>query len=185
MLAKEKNGNIIIEGAKILFRNFEGRQTAYNDEGKRNFNIELSAEDAKLLLAEGWNVRTKPPYEEGDAERYLLEVTVKFKGRTPPRVIMITSKGRNTLNEDTAMLLDFADLENVDLIMRPYDWEVSGKTGRKAYLQSIYATIHEDALEQKYADVEEMSGRSLVAEQLDRYVDEPEGYREMVGEDFR
>lgn len=34
-------------------------------------------------------------------------------------------------------IVDEIDIRSVNLDVRPYDWEVNGKTGRTAYLQSI------------------------------------------------
>jgi hypothetical protein len=147
--------NVTLEGVRIVFRNFSGNETQYNAAGKRNFNVVLDEAMANLLESDGWNVKRKPPKEEGDDPFNVLHVTVSYKGR-PPRVIMISSRGRTTLDEETVDLLDFADIENVDMIIRPYDWEVNGNTGRKAYLHAIYVTIHEDELELKYADVHEI-----------------------------
>ena len=68
-------------------------------------------------------------------------------------MVMITSKGRVELGEEECILLDWADIDKVDLIIRPYHWNVNGRTGVKAYLKSIFVVIHEDYLELKYADV--------------------------------
>ena len=68
---------------------------------------------------------------------------------------MITSRGRTNLDESTVEMLDWADITNVDLIVRPYEWSVSGKTGIKAYLQSIYVTVEEDELERKYSELDQ------------------------------
>lgn len=144
-----------MENVRIIFRNFAGKEGQFNREGDRNFAVVLEhPEVVKALEDDGWNVKYLKAREEGDEEQPYLPVSVNFKGR-PPRCVMITSRGRTELREEDVELLDWADIRNVDLIVRPYEWAVSGKTGIKAYLKSIFVTIEEDELERKYADVDD------------------------------
>lgn len=145
---------VVMEGMWIVFRNFAGKEGQYNREGDRNFGVILPPDVAEAMLADGWNVKYLKPREEDDDAQPYLPVSVNFKGR-PPHVVMITSRGRTELREDDVELLDWADIRNVDLIVRPYDWAVSGKTGIKAYLKSIFVTIEEDELELKYAHLDD------------------------------
>lgn len=151
------DNTVLMENVRIIFRNFSGREGMYNREGDRNFCVLLDRETAERMLRDGWNVKVLAAREEGEEDQPYLPVTVNFKGR-PPRVVMITSRGRNTLEEDQVELLDWADIINADLIVRPYEWAVNGKTGIKAYLQSLYVTIQEDELELKYSEVGEPDG---------------------------
>jgi hypothetical protein len=155
VMAKQ-DGTIVMENVQILFRNFAGEEGQYNREGDRNFAVLLDETNARMLGEDGWNVKVLKPREgdEDEEERPYLPVSVSFKGR-PPRIVMITSRGKTNLTEDQVGMLDWADIKNVDLIVRPYNWEVNDKTGIKAYLQSLYVTIEEDELEQKYADLEQ------------------------------
>lgn len=155
-LPERQNNTVKIEEARIVFRNFAGKEGQYNREGDRNFSIVLPPEIADQMEADGWNVKRKPPREEGDDEFIHLPVTVGFKGRSKPRIVMITSRGRTGLDEETCELVDWADIQYVDVIVRPYDWAVNGKTGRKAYLKTIFVIINEDELELKYSDVPEI-----------------------------
>ena len=151
-MARNDDQNVTMEGVRIIFRNFSGKEGQYNREGDRNFAVLLDPKVAKQMEADGWNIKVLNPREEGDEPQPYLPVSVNFKGR-PPRVVMITSRGKTNLDEATVGTLDWADILNVDLIVRPYEWAVSGKSGVKAYLQAIYVTIQEDALELKYADL--------------------------------
>lgn len=150
-----RDEEIAFEGMRIVFRNFAGAEGKFNKAGDRNFALVLDQEQHDDLKAGGWNVKSKPPREEGDDWFLFLPVTVSFRGR-PPRLVMVSSRGRTNLDEETAEMIDFAEIDNVDLIIRPYDWEVNGNRGRKAYLKTIYVTIHEDDLDLKYADIPEI-----------------------------
>jgi hypothetical protein len=158
---------ITLEGCRIIFRNFSGEEGLYNAAGQRNFNVLLGAEEAERMLADGWNVKYLQPREGGDygdEPQPRLEVSVHF-GKNPPRIVLITSRGKTTLDESMVSLLDWAEIENVDMIVRPYHWEVNGRTGIKAYLKSIYVTIREDELEKKYLCVPDSALASITTTQ--------------------
>ena len=159
----EKMMNATLEDVRIAFRNFSGKEGKYNRAGDRNFCIMLPDDVAKQMENDGWNVRYLNPREADDTPQGYLQVAINYKGR-PPRVVMITSRGKTSLEEDMVDILDWADIITSDVIIRPYEWEVNGKSGVKAYLQSIYVTIEEDDLERKYGDVPDSAASAVIPE---------------------
>lgn len=147
-----ENKNVTMEDVRIIFRNFAGKEGQYNREGDRNFAVLLDDDVAEAMARDEWNIKFLKAREEGDTPQPYLPVAVNFKGR-PPRIVVITSRGRTNLTEDEVEVLDWVDIKSVDLIVNPYHWFVSGKSGVKAYLHAIYVTIQEDYLELKYNDV--------------------------------
>ena len=129
-----------IEDARIIYRNFTGRSDKYNREGDRNFAVVIPDEEmAKELTDRGWNVKIKPPREDGDTPFMFLPVKVKFNDRGP-NVYLKTGNNQNRLDEESIGLIDNIDIIGVDLDIRPFDWDVNGKQGRTAYLQSMRVT---------------------------------------------
>ena len=140
--------DIVLQHVRIGQRNFAGEEKKFNPKGRRNFRVYLDDGDLiNNLMAEGWNVRS---YTRIDDEIiYYLDVTLNFDNR-PPKIVVRSSAGDQILTEESVKMLDTADLLNVDVVIHPYSWEVNGKSGIKAYLKTMYATLDEDPLDLIY-----------------------------------
>lgn len=141
-----------IEGAQIGFKNFAGREGMYNKEGDRNFVVFLTPEMADKLSKQGWNVKFPKQKEiapEDDNRQPYLPIDVSFKNLAP-KVILINGDEPIHLDEAGIEMLDWVEMQQVDLSVRPYHWDVNGQTGVKAYLKAIYVTIVTDKFMQKY-----------------------------------
>lgn len=147
-----KNENLVIENAQIRFRNFEGKEGKFNPAGRRNFCVLLDNDQANQLREDGWNIKYLKPRDPEDKEQAYMQVSVGSYEYMPPNIYLVSSKGKNLLTEEELKILDWADISYADLIIRPYNWEMNGKTGIKAYVKTLYVTITEDELEHKYSN---------------------------------
>jgi hypothetical protein len=155
-VVKRVEDPVTLENIRLIWKNFAGEKRLFNDEGKRNFSIPLTEEVALQLREIGWNVKDNAhKIDPGQPVDYHIPVTVKMDARIPPRVFLIVrSKNiRIPLDGDTISLLDTAELDKVDAVLRPFNWDVQGKQGVSAYLKLMYATLREDPLDLKYAHI--------------------------------
>ena len=147
---------LILEGVRIIFRNLEGRGDKFNRAGNRCFSVLIDdPRTAIQLQSEGWNVKSSKPKNSGDNIYWYLPVTVNLSGNT--KVYLITDQ-RILLKEDDVYLVDEMELAYADLILRAYDWEVNGKHGRKAYLNTGYFVARIDKFASKYQGMGDGNG---------------------------
>lgn len=172
----------LFENATIMFRNFKGREGMYNREGERNFCVLVDKERAQDMEEMGWNIKYLKPREDGDEPQAYLQVSVGYKVK-PPRVMLLTSAGKRDLGEKQVEALDYVDIDWADVIVRPYEWHVNGRSGLKAYLKTIVVQVLEDYLESKYSHIPDIE---LVEDDLieitggvDR-LDDEEGMQDIV-----
>lgn len=143
-------GILQIDDAKIIFKNFEGRGDKFNRAGDRNFSLLIEDPNtADALVKEGWNVKIKPGRDEDEEPFMRLPVKVKFT-EYGPNVYLRTGDRVNKLDEESISCLDDIDIESVNMDIRPYDWEVNGRTGRTAYLQSMEVIQRIDRFSARY-----------------------------------
>lgn len=153
-MARTDVPNISIDNAQIRLRNFTGEPTKFDKAGgKRTFSVILDPDMADKLRDDGWNVKSWEP-EGADEPIYHLPVEISYK-IYPPKVWMISGNKKTMLQEDTISALQYAEFTKVQLIIRPYCWEVNGKSGIKAYVKAMYVTIEEDEFEKEYRNFED------------------------------
>ena len=151
MQVKFRKDILEIEDARIIYRNFEGVASKFNREGDRNFAVIVPNDEIKDILVEAvWNVKIKPPRDEDDTPFMFIPVKVKFNNRGPAAYLR-SGETVTRLNEETIGILDEIDIQSVSMDLRPYDWDVNGKTGRTAYLQAINVIQNIDRFGDMYA----------------------------------
>src|SRR3954453_22806423 len=96
------DNTVLMEGMRIIFRNFAGKEGQYNREGDRNFGVILPPDVAEAMLNDGWNVKYLKPREddEDQEETPWLSVSVAFDKGRPPTIVKITSRGSTKMEED-------------------------------------------------------------------------------------
>lgn len=154
-------GMVLVDGARIIYRNFSGRGTDYNRDGDRNFCLVIEdQETANRLIEEGYNVKIKEPKDPDDQPFMYLKINVKFHpedselARLNPEAVLLVGKKRINLDAETIGDLDHLEIENIDMDVSGSRWHVNGKSGKSAYLSKIYVTKTLDRYATRYAEEE-------------------------------
>lgn len=143
------NETYLIEDAKLMFRNLSGRKTDFNDEGRRNFCVEIHPSEVEKLRADGWNIKEGKVLDEDGIPTYYVAVNVNFDGGRPPLIVLDSNGVRTQLGADEVGLVDAADIAYCDVNLNLWHHKMNGG-GIKPYLKSMFVKLNVDELEKKY-----------------------------------
>ena len=176
------NGNLNVENAAMIYKNFTGKPTRVNPAGgKRTFSLVLNEEYAERLDAMGWNVKVKEvrdQLEEGETTRTVswtdymgmfrtefdhaliyTEIVVNENSEYPPKIYKVSEfNGEKTMAlvpPEQWHRMDESELMNVDISIHPYTHgrSIANPDAKKGYLKTMYAmTIPATEFGGKYAD---------------------------------
>lgn len=149
--------DVMLEGVRMIFRNFSGEKSRYNREGARNFCAVLSPEQADHLIELGWRVKELKPRpeaeEEGIPPQPYIKVNVNLDGPRQPKIVLVsggTGRQHPVRGPENVSMLDWAEVIETDIVIAPYIWEDGEPPA--AYLQTMYLTIEDNPLDLKYAN---------------------------------
>ena len=162
------NGNLNVENAAMIYKNFSGRPTFVNPQGgKRTFSLALSEDYGERLSDMGWNVKVKEvkdQLEEGERTRTVsfadyaanfrtefdhaliyTEIVVNENSDYPPKIFKISEFGGEktmaSMPPEQWGRLDECELSCVDIVIHPYAHgrSLANPDAKKGYLKSMYA----------------------------------------------
>lgn len=162
-----ENGNITIDNAELLggtFRNFDGHPDSFSPSGynKGTFCVQLNDEQAEMLSGQGWNVKdftysgddtTAPSTVHYLKVSYPITKDPNAKDRFPRNVYLVSNTKQVPLSSATVANLTYNSYDEIDIEIRPYDYDVNGHTGRSAYLNSGFFKIREIPFADRFSDI--------------------------------
>lgn len=147
---------VIVNGT----RNFGGRERTdrrtgriMNNEGKRNFLIELDPEAYETFKEANWNVGRFAPREEGEEPNGFLRVTLSYF-KAPPIVHLISDGVETLLDEGRVHMLDNLNILNLDIRCTAVNKQnKDGEWKKYAFVDEMWVTVTPDRFASKYADL--------------------------------
>lgn len=148
---------VIMEDARILFKNFEGREERkdgqiVNGAGNQNFSVELPHDLAQQMIEDGWRVGILKPSEEGGEPGYYLKVNLSYRYEDPTVLMYTKSKGVETpLDRFSVAKLDKLPIVTADVMFTP--WRKDENSPISGYLKELRVLIEDSPFEEKWASM--------------------------------
>src|SRR5699024_11657017 len=101
------------------------------------------------MQQDGWNGKRLKARKDDELGTAYVSVAINYSNR-PPMIYLVTRRmGKDIkilMPEDQLDALDWIDIAYADLTLNPFEWEVYGTSGAKAYLKSLIVTQEVDEL---------------------------------------
>ena len=143
---------VIVEGT----RNFSGREKKIdgrvrNNEGNRNFLIELDPDVYEKFKEENWNVGRFAAREEGIEPKGFMRITVSYY-KAPPIIHLISDGVETLIGEDRVHMLDSMNILGLDMRCTAVNKQnKDGEWKKYAYVDEMWVTVAHDRFREKYS----------------------------------
>ena len=147
---------LVISNTNLIFRNLSGKASDFNKEGSRNTGVIIPPEMVDDLVNDGWSVKQLPARDPQESPLYYMNCKVRFDN-FPPKIYMCTSHNKVQVDEESVSQIDYSEIAFVDIEIAPYDYSTPMRSGRAAYIKTMYVNVIEDAFAEKYnyGDIED------------------------------
>ena len=161
--ANRKNPLLVIEGARLEFCNFEGREERnqegriVNNAGNRKFSVRIEDDAlAEQLIADNYKVYIRKPREEGDMPTYYLNVGVSNRFFNPSITRFKSNGSQYEYSWDTVDLIDQEDIIEANLVLQvsPGTNPNTGEPVTRCWLQELQFSVRDSLFANNMAEQE-------------------------------
>lgn len=137
------NKTVKVENARIVFRNFAGKERKNNKEGERTFCVVLDDATAEQLIKYKWDVQYIPGINDEDKPTPYVQVTIDPNAFFPS-IVLLDAMCRKIVDEESVTRLNKEKILRADVTMVGYPWVVGSHRSVRVYLEELIATIEEN-----------------------------------------
>lgn len=110
-------GGFEVRNAYVFWSNFRGEANKFGNSA-RNFNLAVTPEFGKILLANGWRLRERPLNQDSgtpDEILYFINIKVNMNTKTPP-IISLYSEFRGKKAKRPLDIVSIGELDRIDIL---------------------------------------------------------------------
>ena len=138
-----ENKFIFIENTRPIWTtNFSGdpARDRFGSTARKVSIIIPSADQARDMIDEGFNVKMTKPREDADSDfapEYYISVNINYDSNWPPKIYLVSGDAEPVLlDEDSVNGLDYCRIKNINAVLNPYN---NPNTHRNSlYVQTMY-----------------------------------------------
>ena len=147
----QRNNELVLTDAELLYTNFSGRIGQYNRDGKRYFNVYVDdPEIVNKLTEDGWRVSIRTPKTPDEPIRHSIKVMVSYQFEPFPVIIRVVNGAEYYLDETTVGQLD-KDRILKALVKVHGSGKKNSPDGKfTAYLDKMVVECEEDPFDTEY-----------------------------------
>lgn len=153
ILEKLDNYTYILKNVPTMYENFAGRETRYNAEGNRNFNVKIDDPNiAQTLINDGFYLKKMDKLDEDSPDVWQMKISFKYTPTSNNEIdpehdvkIKVINNGQSAeLTRHNIHSLDKMIIKSATVKFHPYHWDKKDPSKCSAWLDSAKFRVQSD-----------------------------------------